>query len=112
MKKIFVNLFMIGILLLTNNVYAENEIEINTEYTKNESVEYIDKNELMNEITERLEAIANSDNNELKENTSEIMEKYSSNWIVRLFQKLIDAISSFIESILKMASEAAKVGVD
>lgn len=111
-KNIFVIFVLFSILFLMHNVYANNEIESNTDDRQNESVEYIDENNVMNEITEGLETILEPDSNELEENVSKTMEKYSNNGIVRFFQKLIDAISSFIESIFKLASEAAKIGVD
>lgn len=113
MKKITIICFILfGILFSIYGVYANDEVESYTEDTKKESVENIDENKLIDEITDGLETILDSDNNELEENISNTMDEYSSNRIVRFFQKLIDAISSFIESILKMASEAAKVGVD
>lgn len=111
-KNIFVIFVLFSILFLMHNVYANNESESNTDDRQNESVEYIDENNVMNEITEGLETILEPDSNELEENVSKTMEKYSNNGIVRFFQKLIDAISSFIESIFKLASEAAKIGVD
>lgn len=88
---------------------ADNKVE-NNDSVQTEDVTEVNIDE--NIITDKLETVLDPDNNELEEEARKTLEKHSSNWIVRFFQKIIDAISKFIDAVLKLASEAAKIGVD
>jgi len=91
------------------NVQANNKVENNNSVkTENSTEVNIDEEN----ITDKLETILDPDNDELEKEAKKTLDKYSSNWLVRFFQKIIDAISKFIDAVLKLASEAAKIGVD
>ncbi len=92
---------------------AENKVENNpSAAAKVEAEVDIEQSKEVNELTEKLETLLDPENNELEEQATETLEKHADNWFVKLFKSIIDAISSFLDAVLEMASEAAKIGVD
>ena len=98
-----------------SNASAETNTETNTE-TNAADEAVIDENtegsEDIESIADKLVTVLDPENNELEETTGRILEKYSNNWLVKMFKTIIDTIRNFIDAILTLASEAAKIGVD
>ncbi len=101
------------VLMFGITAMAENKVENNPSAEKKVEAEVdIEQSEEVNVITEKLETLLDPENNELEEQATKTLEKHSDNWFVKLFKGIIDAISSFLDAVLEMASEAAKIGVD
>ena len=108
-----ISICLILTMLFTYTVFAENKVENNSSVDDGVDAEInIEQSEDADEIVDKLETLLDPDNNELEEEVSKTLEKYSEHWLVKFFKKIIDAISRFLEAVLKLASEAAKIGVD
>jgi len=99
--------------LFTYTAFADNKIENNPSAETEATAEVdIKESDDANKIVDKLETILDPENDELEKEVTETLEKHSDNWFVKFFKKIIDAISSFLDAIFKLASEAAKIGVD
>ncbi len=108
-----VSVFLVIVILFTYTAYADNKVENNPSAKTEMNAEVdIKESDAANKIVDKLEAILDPENDELEKEVTETLEKHSDNWFVRFFKTIIDAISSFLDAILKLASEAAKIGVD
>lgn len=114
-------ILIVFLMLLCSNVVTANEFESNASAETNTETNaadeaVIDENtegsEDIESIADKLVTVLDPENNELEETTSRILEKYSNNWLVKMFKTIIDTIRNFIDAILTLASEAAKIGVD
>lgn len=108
-----IGILLVIFVLFSCNAMAENELENDPSAAVESGAEVeIDIGEGMDEIVGNLETILDPENNELEEKVTETLDKYSDNWFVKLFKQIIDAISSFLNAVLDLASEAARIGVD
>ena len=105
---------LIILVLLTFVSLAENEKNDTSSLSGSSATDIVDKEsfEEVDTIIGELETLLDPDNNELEEAASKTLEKYSNHWLVKLLKRIIDAITRFINAILKLATEGAKVGVD
>lgn len=111
-SKIF-SLILVVILLFTNTAFADDKVENNPSAEVESSAEVeINKSETADKIVDKLETLLDPENDELEKEVTETLEKHSDNWLVKFFKTIIDAISSFLDALFKLASEAAKIGVD
>ncbi len=108
-----VSVFLVIVTLFTHTAFADNKVENNpsAETEVNAAVD-IKESDAVNKIVDKLETILDPENDELEKEVTETLEKHSDNWFVKFFKTIIDAISSFLDAIFKLASEAAKIGVD
>lgn len=108
-----VSVILVVILLFTNTAFADNKVENNpsAEIEANAEVE-INQSKTADKIVDKLETLLDPENDELEKEVTETLEKHSDNWLVKFFKTIIDAISGFIDALFKIASEAAKIGVD
>ena len=115
MRKIckIVSIILVLISLFTYTAFADNKVENNptAEVEVNAEVD-IEESDAANKIVDKLETVLDPENDELEKEVTETLEKHADNWFVKFFKAIIDAISSFLDAILKLASEAAKIGVD
>lgn len=108
-----VSVFLVIVTLFTCTAYADNKVENNPSAKTETNAEVdIKESDAANKIVDKLETILDPENDELENEVTETLEKHSDNWFVRFFKTIIDAISSFLDAIFKLASEAAKIGVD
>ena len=99
--------------LCTYTAFADNKIENNPSAETEATAEVdIKESDDANKIVDKLETILDPENDELEKEVSDTLEKHSDNWFVKFFKTIIDAISSFLDAIFKLASEAAKIGVE
>lgn len=108
-----VSIFLVIVTLLTHTAFADNKVENNpsAETEVNAEVD-IKESDAANKIVDKLETILDPENDELEKEVTETLDKHSDNWFVKFFKTIIDAISSFLDALFKLASEAAKIGVD
>ena len=109
-KKI--SICLIFIMLFTYTAFADNKFENNSSAGSANAEDNIEQSEDSDAIVDKLETLLDPEDNELEEEVSKTLEKYSEHWLVKFFKKIIDAISRFLEAVLKLASEAAKIGVE
>ena len=108
-----VNITLILVLTFGLTAIAENKVENNSSVEMKVETEVdIEQSEEVNEIADKLETLLDPENNELEEKAAETLEKHADNWFVKVFKSIIDAIGHFLNAVLEMASEAAKIGVD
>lgn len=108
-----ISIVLVFVTLFTYTAFADNKVENNpsAETEVNAEVD-IKEPDAANKIVDKLETILDPENDELEKEVTETLEKHSDNWFVKFFKAIIDAISSFLDAIFKLASEAAKIGVD
>lgn len=107
------SVMLVIILLFTNTAFADNKVENNPSAEKESSAEVeINQSETADKIVDKLETLLDPENDELEKEVTETLEKHSDNWLVKFFKTIIDAIRSFLDALFKLASEAAKIGVD
>lgn len=112
MNKI-ICLVLVFVTMFTYSAFADNKVEDNPSADTGVSAEVdINKSDAANKIVDKLETILDPENDELEKEVTETLEKHSDNWLVKFFKTIIDAISSFLDALFKLASEAAKIGVD
>lgn len=92
-----------------NTAFAEGSVQSDISIVSSVQVDAEDD---LEQITGKLETILEPDNNELERGINGILKKYSDNWLVKIINKIISIISSFLDAIFKLATEAARVGVD
>lgn len=113
MRYRIISITLILILTFGLIAIAENKVENNSSVEMQVETEVnIEQSEEVNEIADKLEILLDTENNELEEKATGILEKYKDNWFVKLFKSIMDAIGHFLNAVLEMASEAAKIGVD
>ena len=111
-KKI-ICLVLVFVTMFTHSAFADNKVEDNPSADTEVSAEVdINKSDAANKIVNKLKTILDPENDELEKEVTETLEKHSDNWLVKFFKTIIDAISNFLDALFKLASEAAKIGVD
>ncbi len=102
--------------LLNVNAAATEEIENNssaaTQTEAEVEIEMEKSGDIVDVITGNLTSLLDPENNEMEERMSQILEENKDNWFVKLFKRIIDAISSFLNAVLELASQATKIEVD
>lgn len=113
MSRIYkiISIVLILVITFTYTAFADNKTENNPITPASVEVDIKDS-DVASEIIDKLETILDPDNNELEKEVTEILVKHSENRLVRFFRTIIDAIRGFLDSVFKLASEAAKIGVD
>lgn len=107
------SLVFVFIIMLTYSAYADNQIERNPPVETGVSAEVeIEEADTVNKIVGQLETFLDPENDELEKEVTETLEQYSENWLVKIFKRIIDALNGFLDELFKLATEAAKVGVD
>ncbi len=111
--KLFCLMFIITVISINTVVFAENETENNLSVeVKTETEDNIEESEMVDKLVDNMESILDPDNNELQETIEKTLEKHSKSKIVKFFKIIIEAVKKLLDSILKLASEAAKIGVE
>ena len=117
MNKIgkIISTVLVFVTLFTYTAFADNKVENNPSVQSSAEVD-INKSDYSFEpdvdIKVLYTGLRPGDNNDLEKEVSDTLEKHSDNWFVKFFKTIIDAISSFLDALFKLASEAAKIGVE
>ncbi len=107
-----ISLILILTTLSIYPVYADNKLENDSSEGEKQQTEVNIDESNVTKVIDKLETLLDPENNELEHEVNKTLEKHSDNWFVKFFKTIIDAISSFLDAIFKLASEAAKIEVD
>lgn len=105
MKKILIFIALIGILNCVT-VKAINNLENNPE-TAVIAETGVDKE--VDDLLKGLESILDPNNNEFEQKMNTTLEKHKDKALVKLFQKIADALTHFLDALFNLASEASEV---
>ncbi|MBO4898413.1 MAG: hypothetical protein J5590_08970 [Clostridia bacterium] len=104
---------LVLILVCTFTVFCENDTDNNLSADTGVEAEInIEDSDEALEIADKLDTLLDPNNNELQEEIDRTLDKYADNPIVEFFKKLIEAIARFIEKVLALATDAAKIEVE